>query len=751
MTSSAEGKRILFVNHSIPPWENSGTPITTLNHARGMRDRGMQVAILIPSREVHAGFKKEILDGIPVYLVPAFDRYKAFLGNLERKALKLFLTTIAYITRDFAPDFVHINDYVYMPADIVALFHDLGCLVVRNVCNDEEICHQDYPVIASGLAGELCSGPTSSEKCATCYRKNVFDDDQLKVRSEKRDRLAESLEKRMATIRHLYKEKVDATVFTSSAFKTHFTSFVPVDSAKIRIIPRGFKFLKQRGSGRIEKAAGENVRFAFLGTLMFSKGSDVLLRAFERIAAQKNFHLSIHGSLGNMAFQIWLQRLDQLFPGRIVFHGNYKLDQFADLAAQIDIAIVPSYFDTYNRVVRECLYYGVPVIATDFFGAFIIRDGINGLKIPVGDDEALAAAMTRVIDEPNLIRILQSGARTTEIPSLDGEIDALADLYETLLSVRPEKQAKLPAGKKRSRHIFHSTNHSWSRDGDSYLRDIDRLLLSILQNTDKLPISFSSTLFVDTGAGFSSQNAIQQRISLGDDGSFQVTFDLRLFSTILAARFDPWEGLWGRLRLDELFVEDSSGQRRNIPLAGVRPANGEMGIDGFITFKTSDPIVEIPEVTGECTSLTIRGCLQHFDVYWMEAQWENERQIYSRQRDQYRREISIAQLLLEIAKLLRGLHQGEQISMPLVLFGTGALAEWVLQLLDRQRFPVLCCFDNRPRDTTFHGLAVQKPDFIPGVHVIIASMHIAEIRRQLRELGYADGDVLSLRIEESHN
>jgi hypothetical protein len=48
----------------------------------------------------------------------------------------------------------------------------------------------------------------------------------------------------------------------------------------------------------------------------------------------------------------------------------------------------------------------------------------------------------------------------------------------------------------------------------------------------------------------------------------------------------------------------------------------------------------------------------------------------------------------------------------------------------------------------FHDLAVQKPSFIPDVQVIIASIYDSEIRQQLRDLGYKDDNLLSLRMEK---
>jgi glycosyltransferase involved in cell wall biosynthesis len=750
MNSHIEGAKVLLVNHAIPPWENTGTPITTLNQARGLQERGLDVAILVPSQaEVWVGFKKEKLDGFTLYRVPAFDRHRAFLGILDKEALRLFLATIAYITRDFSPDIVHINDYVGMPAEIIEVFHGRGCLVVRSVCNDEEICHQDYPVVDSGSAGKLCSGPDSATGCAVCYLTHVAGQNRERIPQNKSDRLAVVLKRRMVNIRRLYRDKIDAVVFTSEPFKNHFTAFVPVDAERIGIIPRGFISPAQRSVNPYRKATGEEVRFAFFGTLMLSKGIDVLLRAFERVAGQKSFHLDLHGSLGNPKIQTWLRRLEEEFPGRIVYHGDYQPLDFAGLAGRIDLAIVPSYFDAYNRIIRECLTCGVPVIASDFFGAFIVRDGLNGLKIPIGDDERLAAVMRRVIDEPDLIETLRAGARVTVIPTLDEEIGAIMDLYEKLLQVRRKGKAKIARGRKKREKDFYPGKNSWIRMGDVYLRGIDRLVLSILENCPNLPVSFPSALLLDTGAGYNDRDIVRERITRGEDGSYKVTFDLRGFENILGVRFDPWEGAWGRLRLDEIVAEFGSTGRKKINLSSVRAVNGELGAEGFFAFKTSDPILELRGVAGAISRLTIRGCLEFMDVYQMEEEWRQEKEAWHELLTQKDREARNQKHLLAIVKVVRGWHESEPVARPTILFGTGSLAEWILKLLDRNHFLLRCCFDNLPRAVLFHDLAVQKPSFIPGVQVIIASMHVAEIKQQLLDLGYSYDDLLSPWPEET--
>jgi glycosyltransferase involved in cell wall biosynthesis len=56
-------------------------------------------------------------------------------------------------------------------------------------------------------------------------------------------------------------------------------------------------------------------------------------------------------------------------------------------------------------VINEALNRGLPVIATDAVGAVaggLVRDGHNGLVVPAGERDALAAAINRLAAEPEL-------------------------------------------------------------------------------------------------------------------------------------------------------------------------------------------------------------------------------------------------------------------------------------------------------------------------------------------------------------
>ena len=51
-------QKVLFVNHNLYPFEISGTPLSTRNHAVGMIKRGLEVAVLIPHADIKRAIKR---------------------------------------------------------------------------------------------------------------------------------------------------------------------------------------------------------------------------------------------------------------------------------------------------------------------------------------------------------------------------------------------------------------------------------------------------------------------------------------------------------------------------------------------------------------------------------------------------------------------------------------------------------------------------------------------------------------------
>lgn len=79
--------------------------------------------------------------------------------------------------------------------------------------------------------------------------------------------------------------------------------------------------------------------------------------------------------------------------------------------ARASVFVLPSYREGVPRSTQEAMAFGLPVITTDVPGCRnTVIDGENGFSVPSRDHRALAAAMRRFVDRPELV--VTMGARS---------------------------------------------------------------------------------------------------------------------------------------------------------------------------------------------------------------------------------------------------------------------------------------------------------------------------------------------------
>jgi glycosyltransferase involved in cell wall biosynthesis len=105
------------------------------------------------------------------------------------------------------------------------------------------------------------------------------------------------------------------------------------------------------------------------------------------------------------------------------------------LLASMDISVLPSESESLSNVVLESMAAGVPVIATRVGGNVeLIAEG-RGALVPVGDEEALAAAMEPLLRDPQLRRTCGENGRHFALENFTAERMRRGheDLYAELL------------------------------------------------------------------------------------------------------------------------------------------------------------------------------------------------------------------------------------------------------------------------------------------------------------------------------
>jgi glycosyltransferase involved in cell wall biosynthesis len=107
------------------------------------------------------------------------------------------------------------------------------------------------------------------------------------------------------------------------------------------------------------------------------------------------------------------------------------------------VFVLSSLQEGFGNVIVEAMACGAPVVATDCKSGpgEIIQDGINGLLVPVQDEEALAAAMLKILENPALAETLSSeGKKRAEFFSVKNSAQKYGEVFQELVKITvPDK------------------------------------------------------------------------------------------------------------------------------------------------------------------------------------------------------------------------------------------------------------------------------------------------------------------------
>lgn len=154
-------------------------------------------------------------------------------------------------------------------------------------------------------------------------------------------------------------------------------------------------------------------RIVAMGRLFPVKGFDLLLDAFSLAAAREpDWILDIWGE-GPERDALQRQARDLGLAERIRFPG--LTERPYEVLRGADLFILSSRAEGFPNVLVEAMACGTPVISTDFGGAAkeIFQDGVDGLLVRPEDPQALAAAMLRLMADPE--ERARLGARASKV------------------------------------------------------------------------------------------------------------------------------------------------------------------------------------------------------------------------------------------------------------------------------------------------------------------------------------------------
>ncbi|MBO0925290.1 glycosyltransferase [Cellulomonas sp. zg-ZUI199] len=203
-----------------------------------------------------------------------------------------------------------------------------------------------------------------------------------------------------------------------------------VDPARLRVDENGVPDARPAGApvGRSERAADGTVRFMFAGGEDPMKGLPVLLDALPAVRPAGRWSVDLYNVERNVAHP-------QAHP-----RPAYAPDDLSDVLAAHDVLVLPSVMrESHSILTREALGAGLAVICSDSLGPEeAVTEGVNGLVVPAGDAAALAAAMTRVVDDPALLAGMRAHAVEFRARTVEDQVAGLDAMYSELLGAQDD-------------------------------------------------------------------------------------------------------------------------------------------------------------------------------------------------------------------------------------------------------------------------------------------------------------------------
>lgn len=189
-------------------------------------------------------------------------------------------------------------------------------------------------------------------------------------------------------------------------------------------------------NGRPVRENGE-LHILSVSRLVKSKGQDVLIRA---IGLLKQSDISARLRIGGGGPELEsLQALcsELQISDLVIFLGPLAEDKYMAEMKSADVFVLASHAEPMGVVYMEAMATEIPTIGTNAGGVpEIITDGVNGILVPPNNPQALADALRRLHEQPQLRVILGKAARQTILNEFDSWLWA-GDLFRRLMGHAP--------------------------------------------------------------------------------------------------------------------------------------------------------------------------------------------------------------------------------------------------------------------------------------------------------------------------
>ena len=355
-----------LVTYSVKP---RGGAVHTVHLAEALHAAGYPVRV-IALGDPDVGFFRPVR--APVTIIPA----PPHLPTLEERVF----ASVAALAEGLAP-----------LAAAYPVLHTQDCISARAADQVRDTAGTSRPVVVRTVHHV---DDFTSPSLIDCQRRAILEPDRILVVSE---HWRDLLHREYGTEAQVVHNGVDAARFQD-------------------VDPGQAKELRQR-AGAVDRPLILSV-----GGIEPRKGSDTLVQAIAALnKAGRDPVLAVVGGHSFQDYRPYRDRVLASLPGLglhldddVVLVGTVPDAELPAWYAAADVLAFPSTKEGWGLAVLEAMSAGLPVVASDLpvFREYL-TSGRDALLVPVDDAPALAAALTSVLDDPNLAASLREAALAT--------------------------------------------------------------------------------------------------------------------------------------------------------------------------------------------------------------------------------------------------------------------------------------------------------------------------------------------------
>lgn len=223
----------------------------------------------------------------------------------------------------------------------------------------------------------------------------------------------------------------DRVFAVSDEVREHVISVDGVEPERVMTVHNGLDLARWNG----EPARGAKV-VATLGNIRRVKGHDVLIRAAARVVERFPAAQFVFG--GEVLEREYFAELEGLvrelgLERSVSFVGEVR--ELQPFLSSASVFVLPSRSEGFSNAIVEAMAAGLPVVATRVGGnAEAVENGVNGFIVDSEDVEAMAVAVTRLLEDEAMAQAMGeagrkiAGERFTTDAMMRKVTDVLAEL-----------------------------------------------------------------------------------------------------------------------------------------------------------------------------------------------------------------------------------------------------------------------------------------------------------------------------------